>query len=303
MDSTEHNSLMLGHALRYALIGWEVFPLRGKIPAIRGGQGLKDATTDPGTVSRWWGKDYPGANIGLRIPAGVFVLDSDPRIDGHHDAHLQLIERHGPLPMTLTNISGRLDGGCHRFYRRPPGKLSAARLGPGFDLKDARGGYVVAPPSIHPDTGNRYLLGVVTAIADPGWLTDLIVVADKPKPQPRQCNASHRFLTQVPRRAGLSPAEAFESAARWVDILEPHGWTCLDGDGEHDGDRWLHPTATSPCSATIRHGNLFVYSPNTPFEPTSASNPHGYKKFRAYGVLNHNGDLSAAAAAVSRVRT
>jgi hypothetical protein len=43
---------------------------------------------------------------------------------------------------------------------------------------------------------------------------------------------------------------------------------------------------------------LFVYSPNTPFDPTEPGDPHGYTKFRAYAVLDYNGDLKAAAKAL-----
>jgi hypothetical protein len=43
---------------------------------------------------------------------------------------------------------------------------------------------------------------------------------------------------------------------------------------------------------------LFVYSPNTPFTVTTPGDPHGYTRFRAYAVLEHGGDLSAAARAL-----
>jgi hypothetical protein len=76
----------------------------------------------------------------------------------------------------------------------------------------------------------------------------------------------------------------------------------LDLDPEEDCSRWLHPAATSSCSATIRHGCLFVYSTNTPFEATEPGSPKGYTKFRAYAVLNHQGDLSAAARALGKER-
>ena len=45
------------------------------------------------------------------------------------------------------------------------------------------------------------------------------------------------------------------------------------------------PTHTSACSATIKNGCLFVYTPNTPFDVTEPGDPHGYTKFRAYAVL------------------
>ena len=64
---------------------------------------------------------------------------------------------------------------------------------------------------------------------------------------------------------------------------------------------WLHPTATSSCSATIRNGCLFVYSTNTVFDVTEPGNPHGYTKFRAFAVLDHGGNMSAAARALRGV--
>jgi hypothetical protein len=45
-----------------------------------------------------------------------------------------------------------------------------------------------------------------------------------------------------------------------------------------------------------------VYSTNTLFEPTEAENPHGYTRFRAWALLSHGGDLSAAAKAAQAMR-
>ncbi len=46
--------------------------------------------------------------------------------------------------------------GWHLYYAHPGGKLAAKLAGhPGIDIK-ADGGYVVAPPSIHPTTGKPY---------------------------------------------------------------------------------------------------------------------------------------------------
>jgi hypothetical protein len=101
---------------------------------------------------------------------------------------------------------------------------------------------------------------------------------------------------------GGSIADRFTETATWAEILMPHGWACrLDPDPEADGARWVHPTATAKWSATIKYELLFVYSTNTPFDVTSAGEAHGYTKFRAYAVLNHHGDLSAAARALKAV--
>ena len=76
----------------------------------------------------------------------------------------------------------------------------------------------------------------------------------------------------------------------------------MAGDGDSDGSKWRHPTATSAEPASIRRGCLFVYSPNTVFEPTAAENPHGYTRYRAYAMLEHGGDLAAAARAARTMR-
>ena len=47
-------------------------------------------------------------------------------------------------------------GGWHLYYRHPGGQLGAKLRGyTGIDVK-ADGGYVVAPPSVHPGTGQHY---------------------------------------------------------------------------------------------------------------------------------------------------
>lgn len=280
------------HAVEYATRSFAVFPLIGKVPAIRGGRGVLDATTDVATVAGWWGGRYAGCNIGGRVPDSMIVIDIDPR-NGGMDAIGALQAEHGPLPPTLTTVSGRGDGGAHLFYRRPHGKLTSRRLGAGVDLKTSTG-YVVLPPSIHPDTGGRYVRIDRPVAAPPPWLCELLQVAPTPaRPRPVAITPAAGALSAL--FTGPSIADQFCASATWAQVLEPHGWRCLDADGDADGARWRHPTATSVQSATVRHGCLFVYSPNTPFEVSEPGDPHGYTKFRALAVLNHSGDLSAAA--------
>jgi hypothetical protein len=179
----------------------------------------------------------------------------------------------------------------HLFFRRPAGKLSSKRLGPGIDIKD-HGGYVVLPRSIHPDTGKPYIGIERPVAAPPARLVELLLPERVSAPAQRS-----RRLYSI--HTGPSIADAFTASTSWSDILTPHGWRCDDADPDEDGAIWLHPTHTSACSATVRHGCLFVYSPNTPFDITEAGFPKGYTKFRAFAVLDHGGDMSAAARAVA----
>jgi hypothetical protein len=295
-----------GYAVELAVHGWPVFPLRGKTPAIasahpdgdplrgqckgacgRDGHGVLDATTDVDTIRRWWLRSTVGANIGVRLPENVVVIDVDPRNGGASSQQI-LESYYGPLPETLSVLSGRGDGGTHRYYRRPLGRLTSRYLGDGIDVKTSAG-YVVAPPSIHPDSGRPYRWIDAPIAEPPAWLVDLI----RPLRPVVQSGRTRTF-------AGTSIADDFSRSVTWGDVLEPHGWHCLDADGDRDGARWVHPAATSAHSATIRYGCLFTYSPNTPLDPTETGDPRGYTRFRAWAVLNHDGDLSVAA---KRLRT
>lgn len=135
---------LLDSALAYARKGRKVFPLkpRDKTP-LAGGHGVLDATTDEAQITQWWTTN-PAANIGLAtgVANGIIVVDEDPRNGGSAD----------DFPDTLVVSTG---GGRH-FYYSIDRAIRGTVIRPGIDLK-ADGGYVVAPPSIHPN-GNTYAI-------------------------------------------------------------------------------------------------------------------------------------------------
>jgi hypothetical protein len=304
-------------AAAYAAAGYEVFPLRGKLPRANcptceprspryrphppagcGHElchGLYAATSDPNLIARWWAR-WPQANVGARVPRGLFVLDVDPRAGGL-DALARLEADHGALPATRTSLSGRGDGGAHRWFAHPGGALSIVGLRRrgyvGLDLKTHHG-YVLLPPSRHPATGQPYAWAepVLDPAEPPTWLIRLLA-------RPPAAAPTRRQPMPRPGRDG-SVAEWFNARTSWAEVLGPHGWTCPDPNPDADGARWRHPGASNPKSATVRHGLLFVYSQATPFTPTEPGAPHGYTRFRAYAVLEHAGDLRAAARTLRR---
>src|SRR5215218_6410503 len=251
--------------------------------------GLYAATGDTERIARWW-RRWPQANIGARVPASLLVVDVDPR-HGGLDRLAELQREHGPLPPTRVSVSGRGDRAHHLWFLHPGGQLTAARLGGGVDLK-THAGYVVLPPSRHPATGQPYRWAEPTlepAVLPAAWRRLLT-------PATARVPAARRPSLPLGRAGnGGSVAEAFNQATSWTQVLGPYGWTCPDPDPDADGARWRHPGATNPKSATIRHGLLFDYSAATPFQPTEAGAPCGYSRFRAYAVLEHRGDLRAAA--------
>lgn len=144
----EDKDSLLSWALGYAGRGWSVFPLKPKKKAPLTRHGWKDATTSEDTIREWW-KQHPDANIGLACgPSGVVVLDFDEAKDGYEGGEL-LAKLQEEFP-TLTSQTG---GGWHFFYSQPNGEgVSNARgkLPKGVDVR-GNGGYVVVPPSIHPN--------------------------------------------------------------------------------------------------------------------------------------------------------
>lgn len=159
-----------GVALEYAAQGRPVFPCHtpaeagcscgrtdcsspGKHPRTR--RGLRDASTDPEIVETWW-RRWPSANVGVLTgrPSGLVVIDIDPR-HGGAESMRRLVDEHGQLPQGPRVQTG--SGGWHLFFasRDREVRNSVNRVGPGIDVR-GEGGYVIAPPSVHP-CGGRYV--------------------------------------------------------------------------------------------------------------------------------------------------
>ncbi|CAN5792263.1 hypothetical protein BH11PSE12_BH11PSE12_02140 [soil metagenome] len=147
-------------AIELAKQGFHVFPLKvgEKRPATS--NGFYDATNDADQIKKWWTAN-PNYNIGVRtgtIHKGklLVVVDIDPR-NGGDEAYAKLTAKHGASPSTVEVMSGRGDGGRHRYlWVSADAKLAGGIAGyPGIDIK-SKGGYIVAAPSIHPVSGMPY---------------------------------------------------------------------------------------------------------------------------------------------------
>jgi hypothetical protein len=306
------------HAVAYAQAGLEIFPVNphDKTPIVS----QYKATTDIEQVGEWW-RIHPTALIGHRIPRDQVILDIDPRHGGKDTWNAIRAELGGTtFPNTRGHMSGRGDGGGHTWWLNPGIKLSVTNLDTwaeqrghghpilhkdgtptgrwtgGIDLLHHNHRYTILPPSPHPDTGQPYRWidgrGLDTP---PGVMPQLLVdlvTDDQPYTPP---------APPLPRDPD-SIADWYTDTYTWGDLLRAHGWTLRGGDGEHDRSRWRHPTATSAFSATLKYGCLFVYSPNTPFEVTAPSSPQGYTLFRAWAILEHHGDMGAAASAARAIK-
>ena len=135
----------LHQALAFASRGWPVLPCQPgqKTPATR--HGVRDATTDRGQITAWFGR-HPDWNLAIATGApGPDVLD----VDQHGEAG------NGYAAFSQLRAAGLLDG-ARAWVRTPSGGLHAYFTGtdqrnghlPAHHLDfRSRGGYVLTPPS------------------------------------------------------------------------------------------------------------------------------------------------------------
>lgn len=141
-------------ALAYRRLGWSVIPLQPgeKVPKLVW-QAFQDRRAEDDEIRAWF-RRWPGINLGIVTGpvSGLVVLDVDPR-HGGDESLARWQARHGPLPETVEALTG--GGGRHLYFvSRDPDLRNRVAVVPGVDLR-ARGGMIVAPPSLHP-SGRRY---------------------------------------------------------------------------------------------------------------------------------------------------
>jgi len=158
-------------ALRYAAMGWHVFPPHsvnadksctcgdpactdiGKHPRTK--RGLKDASNDKAQIEEWFGPKAEMSNVGIVTGelSNVTVLDIDCGVGKVGAESWEEAIREDGEPPTLKAKTG--GGGYHAvFHYNSALKTASNVLGKNVDCRND-GGYIVAPPSRH-RSGNRY---------------------------------------------------------------------------------------------------------------------------------------------------
>jgi hypothetical protein len=163
---------------------------------------------------------------------------------------------------------------------------AGTRMGPGIDIR-GEGGYVIAPPSKHPN-GRTYEFedgyGIPgTKIADaPAWLIERLTFTPKiDKSRPKE---SDTFLNDP-----NLPSTRFNAVTNWHDMLTRDGWKYSHSK---DGvDYYTRPGKDKGVSASVNHdGNdaLIVFS-------TGAVVPAGgYSRFGYWAQTQFGGDWKRA---------
>jgi hypothetical protein len=161
--------------LEYLRAGLSVIPIQpgSKKPLVPWAEFQRRRATEV-EVWAWWGAS-PRAGVGIVCGqiSSVVVLDEDPRNGGN----VSLASYADPLgPVVHTG------GGGRHFYFAAPGDAPVQKIAgllPGVDVQ-GDGSYVIAPPSLHPETGRAYAwapgraLGAVALLPMPLWLRTLI---------------------------------------------------------------------------------------------------------------------------------
>lgn len=258
--------------------GYDLFPLaRGKkIPRDKGWR-LK--SYQPADLKAWLAA---GGNLGVRLRETDLVIDVDPRnFQPGDDPFTRLSEAVGvDLDIAPMVLSGRGDGGRHLYFRKPEHVRIVGKLPdyPGIDFRSA-GALVVAPGSIHPDTGGTYLVNEVDAppigdvAAAPTSLLSMLVRPERPNsivPGDRVGKITNEQLAEL--LAVLDPTaygpghhdEWFRLMAAAHDATAGHGlpewlaWCSRDSlynnaaDEEATTRRWLSLTAGKDGGADYR---------------------------------------------------
>ena len=284
--------------LELARHGYPVIPLRpaSKVPAID--KWPERATTDLDIIADWFTDPDTGVGIatGHEMRPGLYhvvidVDEHDPAASGS-EALADLETELGALPDTLTTITPT--GGLHYHYVAPVALTNAAgsNLPTGLDIRGV-GGYVVAPPSIHPDGGAYeweadkaldYVLDELPA----AWVARLAYVEERP-PAPPARPAPARGLFAGPER----PGDAWADAHTWEQILTADQWQ-HDGASGDGGEAWIRPgkARRDGMGATVGYKGsdiLKVFTSSAP--PLQADET--YTKLGYLAVTKYGGDYTA----------
>lgn len=146
-------NLLLDSAIGYAKLGWSVFPLKPgqKTPLIKWSVCQNKPLTEK-EIIKYWTK-WPKANIGMATgeKSSVIVID----IDSVHGEEVYRAEFNN-IHETIRQKTGK-EGAMQLFFKHPKDGYRYKNTVRTLEDIDTRGdgGYVVLPPSIHPN-GKQY---------------------------------------------------------------------------------------------------------------------------------------------------
>lgn len=229
----------------YRRAGWAgtlPLPPGSKELGLTGWTGGHDRDPDDATVAYWAANGQAQGNIALRLPGDVIGLDVDAydawrpvRDPATGQVTSRLVHKRGgetltelettlgPLPPTWISSARPAPSGI-RLFRVPPGAVITESALPG-DIEIIRRGhrYVVAPPSVHPETGTAYGWWFGSSAAPwyaPGRPPNRDEVPWLPGPWAVRLSARPATLA-APVDAFFQPAKTIDTArAQWARLAD-----------------------------------------------------------------------------------
>lgn len=271
----------------------------------------------PEQIDTIWAGDNPH---GLGVATGAIsgnleMVEIEGRAANRIPELVDLADNSGAGELWRKVTTGWLEqspsGGVHWFYRVDgdvPGNTKLANALDKVTLAETRGtgGFVVVAPTpgqFH-DSGRGWvrLAGgpktlVTLTLDERETLHAIISTLDETPAAAETVHVDAKWSTSAPAREGdVTPGDDYEARTDWAEILEPHGWRLVHARGRERF--WCRPGKKAGISASTGHADdrdrLFVFTSSTDFLQETP-----YTKFGAYTHLNHRGDHSAAASALS----
>jgi hypothetical protein len=179
----------------------------GKHPLVE--HGVDDASVDIDVVRRWF-TDHPSANIALRPPPGVAVIDVDPRHRGATTL-LALSHQHNDQ-LTPTWAARTGGGGLHAWYRYAG--VTRGRICDGVDLKTSRG-YVLVEPSNHVSGGHYKWITNLSVAPMPSWIRR-VLAPPPPRLLPTRTGDAHDNTAGLIRSVADAQEGNRNAALHWA---------------------------------------------------------------------------------------
>lgn len=254
--SVTDNTALLTAAHEYAAYGWRLVPLhslkpdghctcnrgeqcgvggRGKHPRVTEWQ--KKASCEAATIERWWGQQWPAANIGVKLGPESGIIDVECDSDEAERALSELFDH--DFPITPTWLAAR---GKHRLFQWTddlPGATAKAVLKfHGIEFRVGGGGLgaqSVLPPSRHP-SGAQYRWLVDPATVDVAVLPAAVIERLRGGSQNSSKAASSRpqsarhalYGPDVIGEGGRDNTLYAEACAMWREMFLAYGDAAFD---------------------------------------------------------------------------
>lgn len=171
---------LLEAALRYAELGLSVLPLKkDKTPYLGSWKKLQTTPANAFEINQWWDR-WPDANIGIATGklSGLFVIDFDS-----DEALAAWQAKYEEMPPGLFYSTGK--GTQYWFKFESYNQGNKAAILEHVDLR-GEGGYVMVPPSIHPN-GRTYTWGNINPLEH-----GLDELSDMPEEMLNFCKAANK---------------------------------------------------------------------------------------------------------------